>query len=95
MFYLEDRKRMEQDFEQDPIMLFFEKIIHNYILYRRSEHKKRENVLDWELTDPDRPAGGLYSHPSLKIPIIHHTDIALPRFVFTPSEQDILAQCNF
>ena len=59
-----------------------------YILFRKSEHKKRENVLDWEITVPDRPTGALYSHPSLKIPILDHTDIAPPRFVFPPSEQD-------
>ena len=42
-----------------------------YILFRGSEHKNRENVLNWEITVPDWPTGGLHTHPSLKIPILH------------------------
>jgi hypothetical protein len=51
-------------------------------------HAADENVQDWEITVPDRPTGGFYSYASLKIPILHHTDIAFPIFVFTLSEQD-------
>ena len=40
-----------------------------------SEHKNRENVLDSELTVPDWPTGGLYTQPSITIPIIRHTDM--------------------
>ena len=42
-----------------------------------SLHKNHENVLDWEITVPDRPTSGLYTHPSLKISILHHTDKSL------------------
>ena len=48
-----------------------------YILFRGSEHKNQENVLDRKIIVPDRPTGGLLPHPSLKISIIHHTDIPL------------------
>ena len=40
------------------------------ILFRRREHKKRENVLEWERSVSDRPTGGLSPHSSLKIPFI-------------------------
>jgi hypothetical protein len=49
-------------------------------LFRRSEHQNRENVLAWEITVPDWPTDGLYSHPSLEIPLLHHPDISLSGF---------------
>ena len=33
------------------------------ILFRMSQHKNFENVLDWEITVPDWPKGGLHTHP--------------------------------
>ena len=50
----------------------YEPIDMAHILFRGSEHKSSENVLDWEINVPDRPTGGLYSHPSLKIYILYH-----------------------
>ena len=46
-----------------------------YILFKRTEHKIRENVVDWEITVPDWPSGGLYTQQSVKILVIHQTDI--------------------
>ena len=46
--------------------------------------------MDWEINVPDWPIGGLYDLPSLKIPILYHTDIYLSDFVFFPSEQDMV-----
>jgi hypothetical protein len=78
----------------DLLQLIFksESIIFD-ILLRRSEQKKRANLLDSKITVHDWPAGGLYSHSSFKILILHHTDIALPRFLFTSSEQDMHDMC--
>jgi hypothetical protein len=50
------------------------------ILARGSEQTNRENVLDWEVTVPDWPKGGLHTHTSLKIRILRHTDISLSGF---------------
>ena len=50
------------------------------ILFRVKKHKNRENVLYWEISIPDWPTGGLYTHPFLNIPITHHTDISLSNF---------------
>jgi hypothetical protein len=53
------------------------KILLIYRIQSEKKHKNGKNVLDWEISVPDRPTGGLYTHPSLKIPILHRTDISL------------------
>ena len=56
--------------------------------------KNDENILDLEMSVPDWPRGGLYTHPSLEIPIIYHTDISLHFCVFY-FKQDILSRDDF
>ena len=58
------------------------------ILFRVKKHKNGKNVLDWEISVPDWPAGGLYTQPSLKISILHHTNIS--PFSFFHSKQDMI-----
>ena len=54
-----------------------ESIDFSNILYKESEHKNRESVLNWEITVLDWSSGSLYTHSSQKILILQHTDIAL------------------
>ena len=56
---------------------------------RNKINEKTQAVLDWEISVPDWPTGGMYAQRSLEIAIIHHTDISLSDFGFFHSEQDI------
>jgi hypothetical protein len=46
------------------------------IVFRVKQIKNGKNVLDCEIGIRGRLTGGLYTHPSLKFPIMHHTDIS-------------------